>query len=133
MGTAFPNGEKITFNNTCFQENTVQVIAHTNSTLTLEFDSAKKSGLLCYDWYLIMTVSNFHEHNAAWSGSHQITLSGLNELDWKDINFNGIRIFKMCDSFRNTFKDVVITAEMFLGGFGTNPEIPFFGSHVMPW
>jgi len=39
----------------------------------------------------------------------------------------------MCDSLENLVADVLLTAEMFIGGFGTNPDIPFFGSHVMPW
>jgi hypothetical protein len=40
----------------------------------------------------------------------------------------GLRVFRTCDSFAHLLPDVLLTAGLFLGGFGLNPDTPFFGS-----
>jgi len=80
-----------------------------------------------------MTVGMAQAHVAFFGTKHEFKFTGISQLQWDDIHFNGVRLFRMCDSIENLVADVLLTAEMFIGGFGTNPDIPFFGSHVMPW
>jgi len=44
----------------------------------------------------------------------------------------GVMVFRFCDHLYNDLPDVLMTLELFLGGFSTNPNIPVFGSYP-PW
>lgn len=52
----------------------------------------------------------------------------MNELDYNNVVTWGIHVFRLCDSLAHWLPDVIKTVEVFLGGLGTNPKIPFFGS-----
>jgi len=45
----------------------------------------------------------------------------------------GIGVFRFCDKLINDLPDLLMTAELFLGGFGLNPNIPIFGSKPPMW
>jgi len=45
----------------------------------------------------------------------------------------GVGVFRFCDYLKNDIPDLLMTLELFLGGFGTNPLIPVFGSHPPEW
>jgi len=47
-----------------------------------------------------------------------------------DILHNGVRVYLFCDGYVDTFISAYNFALQFLGGLGTNPYIPVFGSHV---
>ena len=47
-----------------------------------------------------------------------------------EIRVNGIRFFSFCQGFWSSFKSVLKTLTLFLGGFSTNPNLPIIGSHV---
>lgn len=51
----------------------------------------------------------------------------------KNIVGFGMHIFRTCDKMENILMDTLITAGMFMGGFGTNPNIPIFGSKPTWW
>jgi len=46
------------------------------------------------------------------------------------IQKNGIQMYMFCDGYVDTFISVFNTVLAFVGGLGTNPYIPIFGSHV---
>jgi hypothetical protein len=52
----------------------------------------------------------------------------MNELHYNNVVTWGIHIFRLCDSLAHWFPDVIKTTYAFVGGLGTNPKIPFFGS-----
>lgn len=86
--------------------------------------------LLCYDSYWIATLNHVHIESIFFHGEHTITLKGISEVDWVDINRNGVRMFHWCDNYNVLLEDLGMSLGMFLGGFSTNPDIPFFGSHT---
>jgi len=45
-----------------------------------------------------------------------------------NINRFGLWVFRSCDKYANLLPDLLLTAGLFLGGLGLNPDIPFFGS-----
>jgi len=45
----------------------------------------------------------------------------------------GLHIYRTCDSVANILPDLFYTIALFFGGFGTNPDIPFFGSKPTAW
>lgn len=47
-----------------------------------------------------------------------------------DIKQNGVRVYMFCAGYVDTFISVFHSVEAFLGGLGTDPTIPVFGSHV---
>lgn len=52
----------------------------------------------------------------------------MSEVEYKNIKTWGIHVFRLCDSLVHWFPNMLKTAEVFVGGLGTNPKIPFFGS-----
>lgn len=42
----------------------------------------------------------------------------------------GLRVYMFCDGYVDTFMSVYNTALCFIGGLGTDPTQPIFGSHV---
>ncbi len=51
----------------------------------------------------------------------------------KAIKNFGLHIYRTCDSVANILPDLFYTIALFFGGFGTNPDIPFFGSKPTAW
>jgi hypothetical protein len=46
----------------------------------------------------------------------------------------GIHIFRTCDSISNLMTDLLMTIELFFGGFSSKPWLgPIFGSKPAPW
>lgn len=52
----------------------------------------------------------------------------MNEVDYNNVVTWGIHVFRLCDTIAHWLPDVLQTMEAFVGGLGTNPKIPFFGS-----
>jgi hypothetical protein len=52
----------------------------------------------------------------------------MNEVDYNNVVTWGIHVFRLCDSIVHWFPDVLKTLEVFVGGLGLNPKLPFFGS-----
>lgn len=51
----------------------------------------------------------------------------------KALNLYGLHVYRACDEWANVMPDVMMTAALFLGGLGSNPDIPVFGSHPTWW
>jgi hypothetical protein len=58
----------------------------------------------------------------------RITWRNLTPRQMENIDRMGVMIFRMCDKVIHFLPDVIRTAELFVGGIGSNPKIPFFGS-----
>lgn len=64
------------------------------------------------------------------SGKHTIEFKNLSPDAKADIAVNGFRIYMFCDGYVDTFISAYNFALQFLGGFGTDPNEPIWGSHV---
>jgi len=57
-------------------------------------------------------------------------LKNLNENAKITIQNKGIQVYMFCDGYVDTFMSVFNTVLAFVGGLGTDPNVPFWGSHV---
>ncbi len=96
--------------------------------LTIDTESA--DSLFCKDWFLFATSSLQHIETFYLSGDHQITFANLSPDAKAEIAESGIHVYMFCDGYVDTFISVYNSALCFLGGLGTDPNQPIFGSHV---
>lgn len=98
--------------------------------VTVTVDTEKAISLFCKDWFFFATTELYHVETFRSRGKHTITFKNISPDAKLDIMRNGVRIFMFCDGYIDTFKSVFNFALQFLGGFGINPDIPVFGSHI---
>eukprot|EP00357_Protocruzia_adherens_P032100 CAMPEP_0115009958 /NCGR_PEP_ID=MMETSP0216-20121206/22979_1 /TAXON_ID=223996 /ORGANISM="Protocruzia adherens, Strain Boccale" /LENGTH=601 /DNA_ID=CAMNT_0002377979 /DNA_START=45 /DNA_END=1850 /DNA_ORIENTATION=+ len=128
--SAVPGGERKTLSGDCFKATTISAFQKNANTITLEFDLANKDSLLCTQTYFISAAKHMHMEHFMLAKKHTIDFTGLDKDDLDDIKFNGIHVFNFCDGLKDSVIDLFMTLKLYLGGFGTNPKIPIFGSHV---
>jgi hypothetical protein len=128
--SAFIGQGPVSFVNHCYKENTVEVLEANATSFTLSIKTEGKSSLACYDSYLFATLSHYHLELYDFGGEHRIEFHNLNPNDALDIAQNGVRVFSFCDPIQDLVVDLVMTLQMFLGGFTTHPNWPFIGSHT---
>jgi hypothetical protein len=98
--------------------------------VTITVDAENSKSLFCKDWFLFGTAEMYHVETFFYKGKHSVTFKNLSPEAKTDIAVNGIRIYMFCDGYIDTFLSVFHTALAFIGGIGTNPWIPYIGSHV---
>lgn len=100
---------------------------------TIETDikiSGPKRKPFCGETYLVSTGAHFHLFEITHTGTHRTTFTKLTNEDFTYIKERGVTFMRFCDSLKDMLPDILMTVQMFLGGLGDNPNIPFFGSHV---
>ena len=126
-------GEITTFSSPCFGANTVTLRQVSENSVVLEHNVSNYSSWSCADTFFYANTQNYHLTSLFFSGTHRTTFSGLTDYQMKEIKRSGIKLFRVCDSLINIFPDIFKTVLLFFGGFSTNPNIPFFGSHTPFW
>ena len=96
----------------------------------LTIDTEDAGSLFCRDWFLFGTASLQHVESFMFSGKHTITFKNLTPDAKTEIADIGFRVYMFCDGYVDTFLSVYNFALQFLGGFGTDPNVPIWGSHV---
>jgi len=132
VGKITPNKE-VTYTAPCFQENSITLEVVDQTTVKVTLIAEQPSSELCADAYLFATEENFHFQLAFIRGTHTFTLTELSSSQFEEITVNGLNAFRFCDHLINELPDVLMTVELFLGGFGLNPNIPVFGSRPPVW
>jgi hypothetical protein len=84
----------------------------------------------CSEAYVLGTGANFHVTAFTLKNHHTFTWSNLNEVEINNVLTWGIHIFRLCDEVKHWLPDLIKTVEVFVGGLGLNPKIPFFGSRT---
>lgn len=120
-GTCFKN-IKFSYAQTGFGEEVGDV------TVTIDTEGA--ASLFCRDWFLFATAGMQHVETFYFSGLHTITFKNMTIDNMAEIADGGIRIYMFCDGYVDTFTSVYNTALCFVGGLGTDPNVPIWGSHV---
>jgi hypothetical protein len=100
------------------------------TTFNIHVKTGKKTGLLCKEAFLFANTEIFHIEVFAFSGNHTLQFKTPTVEAQTDLNFGGLKIFEFCDGLVETIESAYKTAKCFLGGLGTNPKTPVFGSHV---
>jgi hypothetical protein len=114
----------------CFKNVRFYWIWDTKTRLTFYISSEGKQHEQCSDGYIVTSGRTYHLAEVLLPGVHKVTFENLSEFELEFIQANGVQAFRFCDSMVNIIPDLVMTAELFIGGLGLNPNIPFFGSHV---
>lgn len=82
----------------------------------------------CSDTYTVATYAEVHKPiTVTKETSFTVMKASANKL--KAINLYGLHVFRTCDQYANVLPDLFMTLALFIGGLGSNPDIPFFGSH----
>ena len=126
-------GEVSTHNSPCFVNNAVTLKMGKGNSVILEHNVSNYSSWSCADTYFYATTQNYHITSLFFSGTHRYTFSDLSDSQMKEIQRDGIKMFRVCDSLGNIFPDIWKTLLLFVGGLSANPNIPFFGSHPPFW
>jgi hypothetical protein len=74
------------------------------------------------------TAAKIHIHSFTMRKHMKFTWKNMTSVEYNNVITWGIHIFRLCDSLKHWIPDVLKTVEVFLGGLGTNPKIPFFGA-----
>lgn len=126
-------GSVANFTSPCFGTNTLTLYYIDHETVVLEHNASNASSILCSDAFFMSTSQNYHWTNIFFHGTHRTTFRGLSKLQMQEITRTGIQIFRVCDSISHVVPDVIKTLLLFVGGFSTNPHLPFIGSHPTFW
>ncbi len=114
----------------CFNDVSFSISDITKDSLTVTINAQHKKDIFCSEPYLVSTGNHFHLQNILFPGEHKYTFTGFTADELEYISVNGIKFLRFCDSIDHIIPDLLLTAQMFIGGLGLNPDIPFFGSHV---
>ena len=98
--------------------------------VTITIDTESPDALLCSDWFFFGTTELYHVDTFYFSGKHTVTFTGISDNAKADIIENGVRIYMFCDGYVDTFISAYNSLLAFVGGLGTDPTIPIWGSHV---
>jgi len=99
----------------------------------MNIDAKRPKSLFCKDWFLIANTELTQVETITESGLHQITFTNLDKYAWEDLSYGGLKIFMFCDGYIDTFISAFKMLLCFLGGMGTDPNLPIMGSHVPPY
>ena len=125
-----PNQNSVKINSFCFKDVAFSMTNVGSNTLQVEISAHNKRSLACSETFIITTGKHFHMPTVVLAGEHRYTFEGLTADEMTYMSFNGVRFMRFCDSITHFLPNLLMTAQMFLGGLGLNPKIPFFGSHV---
>ena len=100
----------------------------TANSVEVTIEAHNKKTYTCSDLHMFSTGGHFHFTNIFLPGKHVYTFENLEEADMLYIKTLGVQAFRFCDSIEHLLPNIFWTASLFLGGLGTNPWIPFFGS-----
>jgi len=101
--------------------------------VTVNIDAKRPKSLFCKDWFFIANTELMQVETITTTGIHQITFTNLDPYAWTDLNFGGLKVFMFCDGYIDTFISAVKMLLCFVGGMGTDPNLPIMGSHVPPY
>ena len=82
----------------------------------------------CTETYVFGTAAKIHIRSFVLKKHTKFLWKNMNSIEYNNVITWGIHVFRLCDSLVHWLPDVFKTVEVFLGGIGDKPKIPFFGS-----
>ncbi len=101
--------------------------------ITVTVHPHKKRHWLCRDIFFLGGANVYHFETFFFEKEYKLTFKNLKTEDIADFKKSGVRVFQFCSNLWTMFRSLLKTVKLFLGGLGSNPNIPFFGSHVPSW
>lgn len=111
-GKLFNVGDKFTYANHCFQQNTIEYVGYANGIIRLNIEAYEAKELFCQDSYLFHTPSILHGSMVIIHGSHNIDIT-VTEEQMEEIKIQGLRIFSLCEGLVSTIKSIIATYHFF--------------------
>ena len=65
-----------------------------------------------------------------WSKKYELNFLNFKKEDFNDIKTDGMVVYMFCHGVADTFVSFFNTMKLFVGGMGSDPRLPFIGSHV---
>lgn len=129
LASTFPGKGFVTFNNHCYKEVRAQISEISETSVEFEIESLIPTGI-CYDTYFVAILNRVHIFVIDFLGTKKFSFNNLTSSEYFDVQANGIRIFTFCDGIEDLVVDLLMTVELFAGGFGLDPLLPIIGSHT---
>ena len=117
-------GSSLNWTAPCFGQTSAKLSGPADKPLTITLELSKKSGLVCEDHYLFMTVSSWHHDSYLLSGKHTLVWHELDALELSDVATAGIRIYRFRTAMPTVISDIYATAKLFLGAETGKPNVP---------
>lgn len=114
----------------CYERIVFQMDELEDGTSTTSITAFGKKQLTCTESYLVSTGKHFHLFTLPTTGIYRYTFTGLDEEEMNYIALKGVSFMRFCDSIFHFIPSLLKTAQLFIGGLGLSPTVPFFGSHV---
>ena len=115
-GKVFKIGDRISFGNHCFRNNTLTILSVEDGKIKLNLEAYNPRNFGCNDVYLFHTSSIFHFKTAIMRGNHKVSIS-VSEDELREIEIGGLRVFSLCDNFINTAKSLYKTVKLLLSDY----------------
>lgn len=123
--------QQFSFSGRCFKKITT-VLQGDSNFLNVTIEAYQKSSFFCAEGLFFTTGRNSDWQVLFLQGSYHLSFAKsqmtLNETLY--VQQNGLFVMAGCSDFWEIPKSLFSTVKLFLGGLGTNPLIPIFGSKV---
>ena len=117
-------GDRLSYSNYCFKNNTLTLIDRTEDSVTLELSATDAKSYLCNDIYLFFTSSIHQVKMVYFKGVYHITINDLSSNQLTEIGSNGIRVFAFCDNVPRTLASAYKTAKFIMTNPAPEPGVP---------
>jgi len=132
VGTLTPENNILKNSGSCFRDSQIELKPISNQGFELTHTVGDASGLLCSDVYIYSTLLDFDYKFLFFSGSHKVKFD-VSPKEFEQISQTGIYVLRLSKGFLSWISCVFKGAGLFMGGFGLDPEIPFFGGKPTSW
>lgn len=99
-------------------------------TINIRVKGSEKKSTFCHERLWLASLDKIHPLKLRNKKEHVVSFKKFDEDEKLDIRAEGIRLFEFCEGEFATFISIFKTVKLFLGGIGTNPKLPWVGSHV---
>lgn len=129
-GNVIPGGN-MTLTGKCFKQMKIS-FTETEKEFKLEYFVKDKESWYCNEFLIATSGKTLKTDFALLPGRYYLSWdkSSITPAETSYIQKRGVRILLSCDSTFNWLKDIWMTLKLFVGGMGTNPNIPIFGSKI---
>ena len=119
------------FGGRCFAKLSVE-LTETETEFVVGIQGEYKQKWYCNEFVILSTGKSGAFVHVKWNTlySHRWPKSGLSDLEMSYMRKKGVRVLLSCSSMEYWFGSTAMTLSAFFGGFGTDPNVPIFGSKV---
>lgn len=122
------------FKGRCFNKIYPSMV-ETDKSFEITLHATEAASWSCADAVIISSGKSSKLKLMGLQGHYKVSFDKyyMSELEQAHVRKYGMRIMKTCSDLSAYPRELYNFLKMFLGGFGTNPKIPFFGSKTMEY